>query len=481
MLPHAPSSYHWIFDPVCVLKHCLALIPGPDCEKKTDKVLDSTSPRTTAETTRDPKRILWVRVGGCLPLNSGGRIRSHHTLTHMLGRCRLHLLELHRVCEAPFQEQVPYAHALERVLFPGLPAWSPSQFARFAWPLLRNYATSREPFALERYHSRDFFEVVKERTLSGEFDLVVCDGLAAAAAFEGWEKQRGIPAVLFQHNVEALIWERLASVRRHLIHHLYFHVLAKRMRRREPELCRLFDGVITISQEDAAYHRDSYGLSNVLGCVPAGASTDPRGAPPSVIEVPESPCIAFLGSMDWLPNQDAVVWFIEEILPRLRKSISGIRISVIGRNPPDRLLRLTAHDAGIQFTGTVEDVSAPLRECTLMVVPLRAGSGARIKILESMAAGVPVVSTTVGAEGLPLNSNQDLLMADDVPGITNAILRLLNNDELRRDLAENGLRRIARDFSWSHSADCFFQLTAGLKSRGRPAQVRAPGAYSATP
>ncbi|MEZ5384393.1 MAG: glycosyltransferase family 4 protein [Prosthecobacter sp.] len=327
---------------------------------------------------------------------------------------------------------------------------------------MKNLIASREPFALERYRSEAFTRRVKELTTQGDFDLVVCDGLAAATAFEGWTEERRIPAVLFQHNVEALIWERLAAVQRHLSMKLFFRVLARRMQRREQELCRLFDGVITISEEDATYHRDCYGLTNVLGCVPAGATIDTRGAPLPVIEASDSPCLAFLGSMDWLPNQDAVRWFVTDILPKLRRKVPRLRLSIIGRNPPDSLLRMAGEDRGITFTGTVDSVLAPLRECALMVVPLRAGSGTRIKILEAMAAGVPVVSTTVGVEGLPLRSNEELLIADDVPGITNAILRLLHDDELRRSLAENGMQRVMRDFSWQQSAECFFRLTGSL-------------------
>ena len=413
-----------------------------------------------------PRRILWVRVGGCLPLNSGGRIRSYHTLTHMLDRCRLHVLELHRQQDpSPPPKGVPYAHHVEHVHFRGLPAWSPRRLPQFAWPLLRNLFASREPFALERYRSREFSDRVKTLTLSGQFDLVVCDGLAAASAFEGWDAERRIPAVLFQHNVEALIWERLASVQRHASMRSYFRILAARMQKREPQLCRLFDGVVTISEEDAGCHRQSYGLDNVLGCVPAGAAVDVKGIPENVLNLPKSPSIAFLGSMDWLPNQDAVAWFVHDILPKVRQGLPGARLCVIGRNPPESLKRLVAADPGIQFTGTVEDVSAPLRACSLLVVPLRAGSGTRIKILEAMAIGVPVVSTTVGVEGLPLRSNQDLIVADDVPGFTNAVLRVLKDPALRAKLAQNGLQRVAADFSWNHSADRFFELTATLQRR----------------
>ncbi len=407
-------------------------------------------------------RILWVRVGGCLPLTSGGRIRSYYTLTHLLHTHHLHVVELHRQGDSPEDPGHAYAHYLDRMFFPGLPAWSSRRLPAFAWPLLRNFFTSNEPFALERYHCDDLAGRVQALDAAGDHDLIVCDGLAAATAFEGWDKPRQTPAVMFQHNVEALIWERLAAVQRTSLKRLYFLTHAKRMHAREPDLCRLFDGVITISEEDASYHRDAYGLTNVLGTVPAGAQVDVRGIPEAVLRHSATPCIAILGSMDWLPNQDAVTWFVQDILPRIRQSVPGVRLRVIGRTPPPALLKLAEDVPGVELTGTIPDVTEPLRECALMVVPLRAGSGTRIKILESMAAGVPVVSTTVGAEGLPLHSNHDLLLADDVPGLTNAVLRVLADDGLRRALAENGLRRVMEDFSWKQSAEKFVTLTAPL-------------------
>lgn len=409
------------------------------------------------------QRILWVRVGGCLPLTSGGRIRSYFTLVNLLPRHRLHVMELHRHGEQAGDSQVNYAHVLQRVEFAGLPAWSPRHLPKFFLPLLRNYILSEEPFALERYRSAVLTQRLADLDQSGNYDLIVCDGLAAAAAFEPLQHRRRTPAVLFQHNVEAVIWERLAGVHTNPLARLYFRSHARRMLQREPQLCRLFDGIITISEEDASYHRSRYGLANVLGAVPAGADVDARGVPRAVSEPTASPVIAFLGSMDWLPNQDAVLWFIHQILPRIVASLPGARLMIIGRNPPPHLHHLAESHVGIELTGTVADTTEYLRRCSVMVVPLRAGSGTRIKILEAMATGVPVVSTAVGAEGLPLHSNQDLLLADDADGLASAVIRVLTDNRLRLELARNGLSRIANHFSWTHSAACFERLIAELQ------------------
>jgi glycosyltransferase involved in cell wall biosynthesis len=402
-----------------------------------------------------------------LPLNSGGRIRSYYTLTHLLPRHHLHVVELHREGEAAVEipPEQRYASEVEQVWFRGLPAWSRRRLPLFFWPIVRNFFARRRPFVIERYDSPALGQRIAELDQSGLYDLMVCDGLAAATAFAGWSKARRTPAILFQHNVEAVIWQRLATVHRSPIARIYFANHARRMREHEPRLCRLFNGVITLSDEDASYHRTRYGLDNVLGSVPAGGDVDIRGIPPAVLETPPAPLIAFLGSMDWLPNQDAVAWFIRDILPRIQISLPAAKMLVIGRNPPPYLSQLAAHHPSLELTGTVDDVSDHLRRCSLMVVPLRAGSGTRIKILEAMAAGVPVVSTTVGAEGLRLHSHQDLILADDADGLASAVLRVLTEHLLRRALAENGLRRVKEDFSWGQSAVCFEKLAAEVVGR----------------
>jgi len=407
-------------------------------------------------------RILWVRLGSCLPLNYGGAIYSYHLLTHLMLHSHVHVLELHSQEDERQSAAVPYAHEVERVYCRLMPSWSPRRFFQFIGPILLNLFAWREPFALSMFHSREFIQRVRERVMSGHFDLVIVDGLILATALEGWEAERRVPAVLLQHNVEANIWIGMAKLQRNPFTLLFYHEMTRRMRRREPQLCRLFDGVTAISDPDADYHRETYHLTNILGSVLPGTNPSQDDLPPAVLQLQSAPCIAFVGAMNWPPNADAAIWFIHEVLPLIRQTLPAVRFRVIGRDPPPAFYTLAASDPGIEITGTVPEVMLPLRECALQVVPLRAGSGVRTKILESMTAGVPVVSTTVGAEGLFLRDEHEILLADDAPSLSAAIVRLLQDSTLRKTIAENARTRMAQEFSWDHSVAKLLRLCALL-------------------
>ena len=407
-------------------------------------------------------RVLWVRVGGCLPLNSGGVIYSYHLLMYLMQHCHVHALELRRLGEEGPVSTVPYAHELECVTIQRLAEYSPRHFFQFIGPILRNLFTSREPFVQALYHSREFHQRVRERVLNGQFDLVIVDGLLAASAFTGWDRERRVPVILLQHNVEATVWSRMARLQRNPFTWLFYHEMARRMRRCEPELCRLFDGVMTNSGPDADYHRDTYRLPHVLGSVVPGTNPCASAPPPAVLQQEAAPCIAFVGAMNWPPNVDAAIWFIQKVLPLLRQTLPAVRFRVIGRDPPPAFYRLAAAIPGIEITGTVPAVLPLLRECAVQVVPLRAGSGLRHKILESMAAGVPVVSTTLGAEGLFLRDEHEILLADDAPALSAALVRLLQDSALRQTIAENAFARINREFLWDHSGAKLLRLCSTL-------------------
>lgn len=412
-------------------------------------------------------RVLWLRAGPCLPLHHGGRVYSYHLISRLAGLCDVHVLESSDGESAMLSGgAAPYGQAVERVRSSQkMPEWSPKRFFTYLWPIVRNLVASREPLCLTLFNEAELRVRARELVARGQFDVVVVDGLYLAVMVEEWNLRQRTPIVLLQHNVESVIWQRVAQVQRNPVTWLFYHEMARRLRRREPQLCRLFEGVTAISPVDAAHLRQRYRLNNVRGVVPIGADLPAQEVPRSVVDLPWNPIITFVGSMNYQPNADAAFWFIRKILPVIQRTVPKARFRVIGRNPSMSLVREARRNPSVEISGTVPEVTPLLRESSVVVVPLRAGSGVRLKIMESLSAGVPVVSTRLGAEGLPLEDGKDLLLADDAAAFATAVLKLLQIDVLRRDLATRGLERARTDFTWQRSADALFDILKAVADR----------------
>ncbi len=256
--------------------------------------------------------------------------------------------------------------------------------------------------------------------------------------------------MLFTHNVEAEIWRRHAETTNSWIARLLYGMQHRRMLRFEGQTLRRFDGVLAVSDADRETFSRLY--------PGAAAAANPRGADRRGHDVLRTRCDAareasatpsrsliFTGSMDWLPNEDAMLFFCREILPLIRAEEPDVTLSIVGRAPTPAVRRL-ASEQGVQVSGRVDDVRPYMREAAVYVVPLRIGGGTRLKIFEAMAMGKAVVSTTVGAEGLPVVGGEHLLLADEPRGFARAVVRLL------RDVERAARSSSRRHGSWSSNS-----------------------------
>jgi glycosyltransferase involved in cell wall biosynthesis len=396
--------------------------------------------------------LLWVKSGSLFPLDSGGKKRTHAMLEGISKQHHVTFLALLAEGQALHPDEGDATYAAEKVWLP----WSETNKRSWLFPLdlLRNFLFSPFPYALEKYRSNPMMRWLGSHISAGRFDLVVCDFLFPAPNFR--LLKTGVPVILFQHNMEAVIWKRLAESSANPIKRFYLNCQFQRFSKWERQLSRMFDGVITVSEEDSRYARDHYKLENIRGHVPTGVDVD-YFAPRKEIHA-DSCAIGFLGSMDWLANIQAVVFFVGEIYPRIKRALPEVRFVVIGRNPPRSIQVLAKDDTSITVTGSVEDVRPYLKDCDLMVVPLLTGGGTRIKILEAMAMGVPVVSTTIGAEGLELESGVHLEIVDQANEFADRTIDLLENMQLRRRLADAAYDRLIHENGWEMVTDEFLRL-----------------------
>lgn len=209
------------------------------------------------------------------------------------------------------------------------------------------------------------------------------------------------------------------------------------------------DSVLAVSEADRETFARLYPgrLRAPVRVIPTGVDAQYLGA---AADVPFDPHhLAFTGSMDWLPNEDAVLYFCQEILPRIRRVEPRVTLSIVGRNPTPAVCRLAQQVPGIEVTGRVVDIRPHVGRASLSIVPLRIGGGTRLKIYEAMAMGRPVVSTSIGAEGLPLAPGHDLAIADDPDAFARAVLTLLSDPAGRQRMADAARHLVAERYDWS--------------------------------
>lgn len=261
-----------------------------------------------------------------------------------------------------------------------------------------------------------------------------------------------VPSVLFTHNVESEIFRRHSEVASNPLKRLLWRDQLRKMERFERETLARFDAVVAVSERDAAWFRDGLGIDRAE-VIPTGVDTGYfPWSPPG-----DNGRVVFTGSMDWLANVDAMEWFLDDVWGRLIRQAPEASMKVIGRTPPAALVA-RARGRPWDFTGFVDDVRPHVRGSSVYVIPLRVGGGTRIKVFEAMAMGCPVVSTSIGVEGLPLEPGRHYLRADDAGDFADTVARLLRDPDLRLALSREARRCVEERFSFRRAAEAFEEI-----------------------
>jgi glycosyltransferase involved in cell wall biosynthesis len=412
--------------------------------------------------------LLWIKTDLLFPLNSGGRIRTFEMLRAIRRRHEVTYVALDDGTATPeaLEHAREYATRVDLVPHPRPAKGTPAFFGA----LLANLA-SGDPYVIDRYRSAAMAERIRH-WCAQDIDLLVCDFIFPAPAVP---QSARVPRVVFQHNVEARIWARHASVGRTPLHRAYFGLQHRRMQRAEAALCARFDGVVAVSESDADELRSEYGLTRVES-VPTGVNTEFFQVADAAARDPKQ--LLFLGAMDWMPNADGVRWFVKEVLPLVRRDEPGVRLNIVGRDPIPSVRELHAPEQGVVVTGTVPDVRPWLASAGVFVVPLRVGGGTRLKLYEGLATGIPTVSSTIGAEGLPLEDGVHLRVADAPQAMAAAIVALVRDPAGAARMGAAAARYVRGTFGWDGVAQQFLDACMRLGARsphldGDPVGARA--------
>ena len=412
-------------------------------------------------------RILWLKTELLHPVDKGGKIRTYNMLKELKRAHHVSYLTLDDgTADASARELASeYCHELIRI-----PHKQTEKFSAGFYAELLVNATSPLPYAIKKYESRSMRDAVVAHAKPEQFDVVVCDFLAPAVNVPG---DLPIPALLFQHNVEAMIWQRHYEVQSNVIKKAYLFGQWRKMVRFEERRCKRFDFVAAVSAEDAETMRREYGIQNVAD-VPTGVDTDFFHPTGSVENDPHN--LVFTGSMDWLPNEDAIRYFTEQVMPLIRKTVPEVTLTVVGRNPYPALVELSKREPSVVVTGRVDDVRPYMERASCYVVPLRIGGGTRLKIYEAMAMENAIISTSIGAEGLPVSNGAELLLADTPEQFAEAVVRVLSDRFLAEELGWRAAKTVRERFGWGKVAIDFARLCEQAITQNQR-DVRVPDVF----
>jgi glycosyltransferase involved in cell wall biosynthesis len=390
-------------------------------------------------------KILWVKADFLHPTTKGGHIRTLEILKQLHRRHEIHYLAL----DLPEQfEGVQRSSEYCTKAYP-IPHRVPQRPSFFFWLQASSNFFSPIPLAVSRYRSDAMLRQADELRRTEAFDAVVCDFLSASANVHDLGT-----CVLFQHNVEAQIWKREIEHAASPAHRHYLRNQYRKMWRYENKVCRCVKRVIAVSDDDAQTMRSDY-QAPIVDAVPTGVDLG-YFAPPAKRE--QASDLVFVGSMDWIPNVDGIRWFVGQVLPLIRERRPDCSLTIAGRSPGAHIRRLEQIDPRIRVTGTVPDVRPYLWAAALSIVPLRIAGGTRLKIYEAMAAKVPVVSTSIGAEGLDIHNGKNILIADSPQEFADRCLELLSNPAASQQMAAAAWEMVSENYSWEIVAKRFEEL-----------------------
>lgn len=301
---------------------------------------------------------------------------------------------------------------------------------------------TRKSYNVERFYNKDFELLVEKYLRENAYDLIQLEGTYAAPYTPVVMKHRNYArVVLRQHNVEHQIWQRLASSSSNYLTKWYLNLLARRLQRFEEAHLNQYDALIAITDDDAARFREM-GCRIPVHVAPAGIDTGLWSPSADGIHPGK---LYHLGSLEWRPNRDAVEWLLDEVWPLVLEKNPDIELFIAGKGMPETLQNRKIR--GVHMEGQVTDAVEFVQDKGVCIVPLRSGSGIRVKILEAMSAGKPVISTTVGAQGIRCRHGENILIADSAEDFASTIIQLHQDSALYRQLASAGRSLIEQEYS----------------------------------
>jgi polysaccharide biosynthesis protein PslH len=306
----------------------------------------------------------------------------------------------------------------------------------------KNLFFSRMPYNAERFFNEGFIHSLENLLKEKEFDVVQLEGLYMSWYIDIIRKHSNAIIALRAHNIEHEIWQRAAIQERSFFKKIYFKTLARRIKKFKLRILNTYDLLLPITKRDASHY---FELGNTRPAFVVPAGYDVARLNPDSAEV-NFPNLFFIGTLDWFPNQEGVVWFLEKVWDKLYSVNPGLEFHVAGRNAPLWLEEKLRSKEGVIYHGEIDDAHSFIVRNAIMIAPLFSGSGMRVKIIEGMALGKTIVTTTIGAEGIPVSDGINIIIEDEPDHFAEKIDLLIKNKELFDDIGHNAVEFVSQNF-----------------------------------
>ena len=423
----------------------------------------ATADSASSESAQDRRSLLAVTSQTPWPLDSGGHLRTYHLLRTLATRFDVRLVTSSRALDGTEREALERAGVQPRVVA------VPPRTAVTETLKVVIAAAKREPYVMFARHRRHAIaRALREESRRQRPDVVYLDHLDSLAYAR---IQPDVPLVVDMHNVYSSLAARSAAEATDAIRRRYLKREAALIARMEERAVQLADTILAVSDDDARYFSER-GAKRVV-VVPNGVDCDAydrlgdaaRTGPPTIL---------YVGSLAWPPNASAARFLADDVLPAVRRHVPDVCLTIVGKDPARELLALAQRDSHVHIAGHVPDVARYFREAHVLAVPLEAGGGTRLKILEAFAAGLPVVGTPVGCEGIVANDGTHFIVAERSE-FAAAITRLLLDPDHGRRLAERARHLARARYDWSVVGTLACDAIAGAARQSRPSAHALPG------
>ena len=300
---------------------------------------------------------------------------------------------------------------------------------------------SKRSYNIDRFISTEFSEKLSKKLQENKFDIIIIESLFATPYINTIKKFSDGKIVLRAHNVEHRIWERISANTKNLFKKRYIDLLAKRLKKYEISIFKQLDAICAMTEVDVNSFK-KLGFNKKITAIPTGYILDEAKVSHQTIE---ELSVFHLASMDWLPNTEGIDWFIKKVWTKVNLAVPNSKLYLAGREMPQRYYDLNIKS--IKTIGPVKSAKEFFLSKNIMVVPILSGSGMRIKIIEGMAIGKVIISTTIGAEGINCTNNKNILIAESAAEFSNAIIKCLQDKSFCNEISKNARKLIFEDYS----------------------------------